>query len=170
MQGLPYHLVMILFAVNAAAAEPLHQRIDALLPNSGVESTDDATFLRRVYMDFSGRIPPPAAVRAFLADPAPDKRTRVIRTLLDDDVRYAEHWLTFWNDLLRNDYGGTGFITGGRKQISKWLYDALITNKPFDQFAGDLIAPPTAESRVCFSTSVTAITMRLKSLMLRLPT
>jgi hypothetical protein len=54
--------------------------------------------------------------------------------------------LTFWNDLLRNDYTGTGFITGGRKQISKWLYEALVANKPYDQFARELIAPPTAES------------------------
>jgi hypothetical protein len=60
---------------------------------------------------------------------------------------YAEHWLTFWNDLLRNDYGGTGFITGGRKQISNWLYRALIDNMPFDQFVRELIAPPNDESR-----------------------
>jgi hypothetical protein len=60
---------------------------------------------------------------------------------LADDVAYAEHWLTFWNDLLRNDYTGTGFITGGRKQISAWLYRALAENKPYDQFARELIAP-----------------------------
>ena len=69
-----------------------------------------------------------------------------MRELLADDVDYAEHWLTFWNDLLRNDYTGTGFITGGRKQITKWLYEALVTNKPYDQFARELIAPPTPES------------------------
>ncbi|HEX5498170.1 MAG TPA: DUF1553 domain-containing protein, partial [Thermomicrobiales bacterium] len=71
---------------------------------------------------------------------------RLAHELLGRDVDYAEHWLTFWNDLLRNDYTGTGFITGGRKQISKWLYEALATNKPYDQFARELIAPPSAES------------------------
>jgi hypothetical protein len=69
-----------------------------------------------------------------------------VQELLADDVAYAEHWLTFWNDLLRNDYTGTGFITGGRKQITKWLYEALVANKPYDQFARELIAPPTPES------------------------
>ena len=34
----------------------------------------------------------------------PDKRARLVRALLARDVDYAEHWLTFWNDLLRNDY------------------------------------------------------------------
>ena len=38
--------------------------------------------------------------------------------LLADRPRYAQHWLTFWNDLLRNDYQGTGYIDGGRQQIS----------------------------------------------------
>jgi hypothetical protein len=36
----------------------------------------------------------------------------LVRELLGDRVAYAEHWLTFWNGLLRNDYTGTGFITG----------------------------------------------------------
>ncbi|MCB1203265.1 MAG: DUF1553 domain-containing protein, partial [Verrucomicrobiae bacterium] len=62
------------------------------------------------------------------------------------DLDYADHWLTFWNDLLRNDYAGTGFITGGRSQVSRWLYDALKENRPFDAMVRELIAPPTPES------------------------
>ena len=76
----------------------------------------------------------------FLADTAADKRARLVESLLANDIAYAEHWLTFWNDLLRNDYSGTGFITGGRTQITKWLYRALADNKPYDQFARELIA------------------------------
>ena len=41
-------------------------------------------------------------VEAFQSD-GPHKRQRLVQRLLDD-VAYAEHWLTFWNDLLRNDY------------------------------------------------------------------
>ncbi|MCB1276910.1 DUF1549 domain-containing protein [Prosthecobacter sp.] len=108
---------------------------------------DDSTFLRRVYLDLIGLLPTPEEVAAFEKDQAADKRTRLVEALLARDIDYTEHWLTFWNDLLRNDYGGTGFITGGRKQISNWLYHALITNKPFDQFVRELIAPPNDESR-----------------------
>jgi hypothetical protein len=60
--------------------------------------------------------------------------------VLGDKRAYADHWLSFWNDMLRNDYSGTGFITGGRKQITKWLYRALVENRPYDQFARELIA------------------------------
>jgi hypothetical protein len=102
---------------------------------------DDATFLRRVSLDLVGLLPTPEETRAFVADPAPDKRARLVRALLARDVDYADHWMAFWNDLLRNDYAGTGYIDGGRKQITPWLYRALVTNKPYDQLARELVAP-----------------------------
>ena len=108
---------------------------------------DDATFVRRAYLDLIGLLPSPKDLEAFTQDTSADKRTLLIESLLKRDMDYTEHWLTFWNDLLRNDYGGTGFVTGGRKQISNWLYHALITNMPFDQFVRELIAPPNDESR-----------------------
>jgi hypothetical protein len=107
---------------------------------------DDATFARRAYLDLVGLLPTATELDAFLADTHADKRARLVDRLLADDMAYAEHWLTFWNDLLRNDYAGTGFITGGRTQISRWLYDALVTNKPYDLLARELIAPPTPDS------------------------
>lgn len=107
---------------------------------------DDEAFLRRVQLDLIGLLPTVDERAAFLADSGRDKRERLVQRLLARDVDYAEHWLSFWNDLLRNDYSGTGFITGGRRQISKWLYDALVANKPYDQLARDLLAPPTPES------------------------
>ncbi len=129
---------------------PVDRLMDAYLASKQLTrpgAIDDATFLRRAHLDLIGLLPTPEEVAAFLNNPAPDKRARLIHELLARDVDYAEHWLTFWNDLLRNDYGGTGFITGGRKQISQWLYESLVNNKPFDQFTRELLAPPTEASR-----------------------
>ncbi|HRH98392.1 MAG TPA: DUF1553 domain-containing protein [Prosthecobacter sp.] len=117
--------------------------IDAILDKKLTKLSDGA-FLRRASLDLIGLLPTPEELAAFEKNP---DRTKLVESLLARDVDYAEHWLTFWNDLLRNDYGGTGFITGGRKQISNWLYHALITNLPFDQFVRELIAPPNDESR-----------------------
>jgi len=64
-----------------------------------------------------------------------------VRALLARNVDYADHWMVFWNDLLRNDYAGTGYIDGGRKQITNWLYVSLLANKPYDQFTRELVAP-----------------------------
>lgn len=105
---------------------------------------DHAAFLRRVYLDLIGQLPTPEEQDAFLKDADADKRTIVIRKLLGENRPYADHWLTFWNDLLRNDYIGTGYIDGGRKQISDWLYRSLVDNKPYDRFVRELISPDAA--------------------------
>jgi len=135
--------------VTDGRENPIDRILDAYLAQNNLarpKRIDDAAFARRAWLDIIGLLPTPDELAAFQADSQPDKRQRLVRALLDRKIDYAEHWLTFWNDLLRNDYSGTGFITGGRKQISKWLYDALISNKPYDQFARELIAPPTPES------------------------
>jgi hypothetical protein len=102
---------------------------------------DDAAFYRRASLDLVGLLPKPEDVDAFTADGDPHKRNALVRRLLDDRVAYADHWLTFWNDLLRNDYAGTGYIDGGRKQITGWLYAALLENMPYDRFVRELISP-----------------------------
>ncbi|MEM9016336.1 MAG: DUF1549 domain-containing protein [Verrucomicrobiota bacterium] len=122
--------------------------IDRLLESTWVETDkarpeplDDATFLRRVHLDLVGLLPEADKAKAFLADTDPEKRSRKVDELLSQNLLYTEHWLTFWNDLLRNDYAGTGFITKGRTQISEWLYASLKSNQPFDKMVRELIAP-----------------------------
>jgi len=102
---------------------------------------EDRVYARRVYLDVIGMLPTAAELHEFLNDSQPDKRGRLVRKLLDDKRRYAEQWLTFWNDALRNDYSGPGYIDGGRKQITQWLYQALLDNKPYDKFVTELICP-----------------------------
>ncbi len=111
------------------------------------EPVDDATFLRRASLDLCGLLPTIELVDNFTSSRSASKRADLVDRLLSDDVAYAEHWLTFWNDLLRNDYDGTGFITGGRKQISSWLYKSLVNNKPYDQFTRELVSPEGDASR-----------------------
>ncbi|QTN31372.1 DUF1553 domain-containing protein [Akkermansiaceae bacterium] len=108
-------------------------------------AADDSTFLRRASLDLVG-LPPSPDLVAMISPGKPLDRAAVIDRLLADNQGYAEHWMTFWNDLLRNDYGGTGFITGGRQQVTGWLYPSLLENKPFDKFVRELVAP-TKESR-----------------------
>jgi hypothetical protein len=127
---------------------PIDRLVDAYFQAKQVEfpqPTSDAVFARRASLDLIGLLPDPEQVKTLEADTAPDKRERFVRMLLDDRRAYADHWLSFWNDLLRNDYRGTGYIDGGRKQISAWLYQSLVDNKPYDQFVRELIKP-TAES------------------------
>jgi hypothetical protein len=98
--------------------------LDRLLHLSQSSTVDDRLFARRVYLDSIGLLPTSAQVEAFLADSTTDKREKLVASLLADNQKYAEHWMSFWNDCLRNDYQGTGYIDGGRKQITGWLYRA----------------------------------------------
>jgi len=136
-------------ALPTPAAHPIDALLAPYLKSNGAEDSplvDDRTFARRVHLDLTGLLPAPAALATFLRDKSPDKRTRLVQQVLDDRIAYADHWLTFWNDALRNNYYGTGFIDNGRSQITAWLYDALLRNKPYDQFARELIgAAPGAE-------------------------
>src|SRR5262249_22547256 len=78
-------------------------------------------------------------VEHFERDPAPDKREKLVDAFLADNDAYAEHWMTFWNDLLRNDEQTN--IDGLRKPITTWLYASLRDNKPIDMFVAELLNP-----------------------------
>jgi len=61
--------------------------------------TEDATYLRRVWLDTVGDIPSPAHTTAFLLDPAPDKRERVVRDLLAHP-QFGQNWARYWRDVI----------------------------------------------------------------------
>jgi mono/diheme cytochrome c family protein/uncharacterized membrane protein len=105
---------------------------------------DDKTFLRRATLDIVGLLPSPQELENFMNDNRPDKRALWIRQLLNRNDDYTLHWLSFWNDALRNDYTGTGYITKGRYNISDWLYKSIQANKPYDQFVKELVSPTEA--------------------------
>src|SRR5712692_6024916 len=161
-QGLPWDAGITFAKLEPVNFKPRHPAI-ALQPNRGnpidqilrpyfkqnkigpLKPVEDRVFARRAYLDVIGLLPGVEELDAFVADTRADKRARLVRRLLADNERYAEHWLTFWNDALRNDYRGTGYIDGGRKQITAWLFSALATNLPYDRFVAQLVNP-TSES------------------------
>ncbi len=102
---------------------------------------EDRLYARRIFLDVIGLLPTSTELETFLKDPAPDKRQKLVQTLLSENRKYAENWLSFWNDALRNDYQGTGYIDGGRTQITAWLYRALFANMPYDRFVRELVDP-----------------------------
>lgn len=128
----------------APTASPVDRFVSAYFQQHGITPppvVDEALFARRVFLDVVGLVPTPEEMEAFRKDARPDKRARLVAQLLGDEARYAQNWLTFWNDLLRNDYKGTGYIDGGREQITKWLYSALRDNQPYDALVRELINP-----------------------------
>jgi hypothetical protein len=129
---------------KGSAINPVDRWMDVYYAREKIKPAkpvDDRVFVRRAYLDVVGLLPTPDDLTNFDKDHSRDKRANLVRKLLADKQRYAQHWLSFWNDLLRNDYSGTGYIDDGRKPISAWLYEALRENKPYDRFVTELINP-----------------------------
>ncbi|MFK7770157.1 MAG: DUF1549 domain-containing protein, partial [Mariniblastus sp.] len=126
------------------ATHPIDRMLGDYFAENGVQyqvPLNDQQFLRRAKLDLLGQLPTAKELDEFSLRTEPNKRELMVDELLARDQDYADHWISFWNDLLRNDYAGTGFIDGGRKQITNWLYKSLLKNKPYDQFVNELISP-----------------------------
>ncbi len=126
---------------------PVDRFVGKYLSEQAVAQPDliaDAAFARRAYLDMWGLLPPPEDLRTFLADRNPDKRRALVQRLLADNDKYAQHWISFWNDLLRNEEGVNYYSeSSSRKSISTWLLSALTTNVPYNRWV-ELLLNPTA--------------------------
>ena len=111
-------------------------RLKALrLPASPV--CPDEVFVRRAYLDACGVLPTPDAVRAFLADPAPDKREKLIDHLLARP-EFAEYWAMKWSDLLRNEE--KSLDRKGVQVFHRWMKGWFAADRPLTDFAREILA------------------------------
>ncbi|MCO6454852.1 MAG: DUF1549 domain-containing protein [Pirellulaceae bacterium] len=122
---------------------PEHNFVDRLvwdkLEQLGIqpsELADDATFLRRVYLDTIGTLPTPEEAREFLEDASEDKRARLIDRLLQRD-EYATYWAMRWADILRVDSNALG--SEPTLAVMHWLRGQFAENRPYDQFVRDIV-------------------------------
>ena len=97
----------------------------------------DEIFLRRAHLDLLGLIPTGDEARVFLADAAPDKRAKLVETLLQRP-EFADFWTMKWADLLRIEE--RQLDENGMKWFHGWIHASIATNKPLDQFARELVS------------------------------
>ena len=129
-------------AVPEGAGSPLDRLMDAYWKKQKVKApamASDAQFARRAYLDLWGLLPTPEELQRFESGKEPDKRARLVETLLANPAKYTDHWISFWNDHLRNDEGVV--YHGDRQTITPWLKKALEENMPYDSFVRALLNP-----------------------------
>ena len=98
--------------------------------------SSDEVFVRRVYVDTIGTLPTADEVRSFLADAAPDKRDKLIESLLERP-EYVDYWTYRWSDLLL--LNGTELRPDAIKAYYQWVHDRVKSNTPWDQLVRELI-------------------------------
>lgn len=128
-----------------AMAAVIDREIDARLAAEKVASSgrsDDAEFLRRIYLDVTGLLPHPEIVRGFLAAKNSDKRTRLIDGLIDD-AAYARRLADLWDDILvtRNSDNKEVAI----EPLTRWLESGFYYDAPWNEMARRLIAARGAQ-------------------------
>ncbi len=108
----------------------------------------DVEFLRRVSLDLTGRLPEPEKIREFVKDHDPQKREKLVDSLMATSPKgaiqrpstpFLDRWAYFFSDLFRlNTYMGPG-----RNLFYRYVYDFLAINQPYDEFVRELLTATT---------------------------
>ena len=99
---------------------------------------DDLSFLRRLYLDTLGVPPTVKEIGDFLAEPETTRRAVWIDRVLDD-TRWADHWVSYWQDVLAENPGILKPELNNTGPFRYWIYESFLDNKPVDRFATELI-------------------------------
>src|SRR5687768_682510 len=151
--------VMLAASTPLSAAEPTNlPRVDAphelaswidgriadhFVKNNAAQPqpVDDATFLRRAYLDLVGTLPAVSEVRDFLEDESSQKRVRLIDRLLGDP-RFAAHLARTWRRVLVSDPGAAATYGG---PVEEWLTQEFTRSVGFNELARKLVTAGGAE-------------------------
>lgn len=97
---------------------------------------NDGEFIRRAFLDTIGTLPTVDETRAFLADSAPDKRDRLIESLLARP-EFVDYWTYKWSDLLL--VNGDKLRPAAMWAYYDWIRNEVAANRPWDEFARRLV-------------------------------
>ncbi|MBL9174842.1 MAG: DUF1553 domain-containing protein [Verrucomicrobiales bacterium] len=142
----------------APGANPVDAFLQDELHSRGVRPAPPATpetWLRRVTYDLTGLLPTPEERTAFLSDPSPRARERIVDRLLASP-RYGERWAQHWLDLAHYADSNGFELDADRPDAWRyrdWVVSALNRDLPYDAFltlqiAGDEAVPGDPDALV----------------------
>ncbi len=127
-----------------ALARRIDHHIGARLAEAGAQPAPragDAEFVRRAYLDLAGRIPSVAEVRAFLEDARPDKRERLVNTILEGP-RYVTHFGHVFRALLLPEASTNFQVRFQAGPFEAWLRKQVARNAGYDALVRELLTMP----------------------------
>ena len=132
-------------------ANAIDAAVETALGKQGValrNPCSDSVFIRRVYLDAIGILPAAKDVDAFLNDQSPSRRAKLIEDLIARD-EFADYWAMKFCDILRvKSEFPVNLWPNAVQAYHKWIHDAIRDNKPYDQFAGELLTSSGSNFRV----------------------
>jgi len=137
-------LAVLLFC-TAGSGKPLDDAVLALPgfdPSHVSSPCSDGEYLRRLSLDLLGYPPSGVEAAAFIADPAPDKRTRKLEEALSNP-RFAEYWARRYAEVFFGNYHEPTFdLPDGlpveiRRTLLKnfiaWLREQIQADRPWPE-------------------------------------
>lgn len=123
--------------------EQLAQRWDELnvLP---AEPASDAAFLRRIYLDFCGKIPTAWEVREFLADERTDKRQRAVERLIESPS-FVTYQAALWRKILLPEANNDPTVRMLAQPFEAWLRREWMQQRSLRETALALLAARQSE-------------------------
>jgi hypothetical protein len=130
--AVPLHL-------HAAAPMPKQTaaRMDAVFHRALPPRAEDATFLRRVSLDLTGKLPDPDDIHRWTDDRAPDKRAHLIDKLLRSDA-YAVNWSRYWRDVVTYHTPASGNYLRW-ELFDRWWVEQFRRNRPWNEIVTALV-------------------------------
>ncbi|WP_339907937.1 DUF1549 and DUF1553 domain-containing protein [Symmachiella dynata] len=128
----------------ADLAATIDQRISARWEAENVvpaPETDDAEFLRRVYLHLTGKIPRVSEVRAFLDNPSANKRRELVDELLESPA-YIVNFTSVWRSLMIPDAEADRQLANDITAFEAWLREQLTHDVRFDVMVRELFILP----------------------------
>ena len=150
--------VLLLLATTSSVARgdevvELATEIDGLIRRrlaaenvTAAPAADDAEFLRRVFLDLGGRIPPSTRVRRFLVDRDPDKRRKVVDELLASSL-YVVHFSNVWRKALLPETQADPQTRVLVPAFEAWLRQKLTDDTSYSEMVREIVTVPLAASR-----------------------
>lgn len=152
---LPVLILLAAVSLPAADSSLIDRHIFAKAEADGVPvaaAASDSEFLRRVYLDLTGRLPEAGEARRFLQDTDPGKRAKVIDSLFPplpvsgmrsvDQAPFLDRWTYFFSDMFRNGQ----LLQEGINTFYDYIYKSLTLNVPYDEFVRDMITASTVST------------------------
>ncbi|MCA9187441.1 MAG: DUF1553 domain-containing protein, partial [Planctomycetales bacterium] len=152
------HAVMVRLAnrvvavpIEASYADPPSD-VNAIRPNNFIDEQifatldrlrvpraalcDDATYLRRITLDLTGRLPDIEHVRQFMQSDELGKREQELQRLLDSQA-FLDYWTMQLALMLRMDSVTTD--VAGVTALHAWLHDQLTQDRPWNEIVRELL-------------------------------
>ena len=112
------------------------------IPHAGLSS--DLEFVRRIHLDLTGRIPESQAIRKFINNKDPQKRAKLIETLVrperyqfQENDPFVDRWTYWFSDLFGS--AGAELGTAGRNIFYDYIRAVLRLNVPYNQFVEEML-------------------------------